>query len=251
MDSPKTLQIETDRGYDENVLQMIDKNLFDVIFDNKNYKLELEKYEKNISFKICADSLLINEYYSLNLELCNFHELNIFFKKYRGVDEIYKFLLDLISDKKYSIISKDSNTMIFILEYPIPGGKTIKIHFDLKKINKEEIIKKQYSIIEDLSNENKLLKEKQEKLIEILKDKSNEIIKLNNEIKYLKKEIDKMEIDFKNIKQHSENYDPQTINNKINNTINNIINNKANKDSKNLEKIEYSYECINKMNFIK
>ena len=196
MESAKPIEIETNKDLEINAFKIIETKKFDINLNNKKYILEFSKSEnsKYIIFKISENNNFIEKYFFLNLNIDNFYGINVLFRLYQSIDEIYTFLLDIIIAKKYSVISKD-NSIILNLEFPMPGGKIININFELKenKIEKDNLIRKLYEAVDSLLKENKLIKEEQNSLRDELKKKNEELEKIKNEnieIKYKLKDIE-------------------------------------------------------------
>ena len=184
MEAPSPIQVETPVYNKNEELEIIDIKSFDINSDNKIFKLELGKSEdkNNIFFKIKENNIM-NKYYFLYQDINIFYNLNIFFRIYQSIDEIYKLLLDILVDKKYKI-KLEEHSIILILKFSMPGGKIIDIEFELieKKINKDNIIDKLYSIIEKLLQENKEIKDE----LNILKKENNQVkSKLKNIEEYI------------------------------------------------------------------
>ena len=196
MEAAKPIEIETNKDLEINAFKIIETKKFDINLNNKKYILEFSKSEnsKYIIFKISENNNFIEKYFFLNLNIDNFYGINVLFRLYQSIDEIYTFLLDIIIAKKYSVISKD-NSIILNLEFPMPGGKIININFELKenKIEKDNLIRKLYEAVDSLLKENKLIKEEQNSLRDELKKKNEELEKIKNEnieIKYKLKDIE-------------------------------------------------------------
>ena len=74
----QTSKIKENEANDENDLEIINKNIFDITLDNKKYQLELKMSETNISVKISEnDNILLNYYYLLSLNLSGFYEFKL------------------------------------------------------------------------------------------------------------------------------------------------------------------------------
>ena len=225
MDAPNPINNEIPNSMEIQDIKIIDIKSFDIYLSNNLFILELGKSEdkKNIIFKMYINNNLINNYYLLHLNINDFYNLNILFRLYQSIDEIYNLLSDILISKKYSIIPKD-NTIILVLQFTIPGGKLIDIDFNLigNKIKKEDLIEKLFSIVRDLLKENKLMKDEFNK-------KNNEIEKINNEIKYLKDENTQIKNELNNIKDYISKQQKEEKNNNDFNTSY-IINNKKEKE---------------------
>ena len=158
------------------ISKIAELNKYDINLENKLYKLELGKSEdkNSIIFKAYEDMNNLNKkYYFLELDIDKFYNLNIIFKLYQSIDEIYSLLKDIIINKKYTA-NQNKNNFILILQFSMPGGKNIEINFNLieNKIEKEDLIENLYSVVTQLLKENKLIKE-ENKLIK----EENKIIK--------------------------------------------------------------------------
>ena len=140
------------------------------------------KNKEYIIFKISDNNNLIKKTYFLKLNIDGFYNLSIIFKFHQNIDEVYSFLLDIIEDNKYSIKLKN-NIIILSFQYQMPGWKIIDINFELKeyKINEKDLIQKLYSIVEELSKENKKIKEE-------FKNKNDEFNKVKNKLKIIEEE---------------------------------------------------------------
>ena len=207
------IQLETPKDNLINAIEakMIDINIFDIDINNKKFQLEYGKSEnnKNIIFKVKESNInLVNSIYSLTLNINELHNINTIFTLYQSIDEIYTFLLDIIKSKKYSVLLKE-NKIILMFKISMPGGKIIGINFELNEvqIKKDDLIIQLNSLVNELLEENKSIKNE----IKIMKDefknknsynnlaneniqiknkfKNIESLGLKNEINELKKEI--------------------------------------------------------------
>ena len=91
------MEPKTPKGENINI-KMIDIQSFDINIDNTINKFEFAKSEnkKDIIFKISdINNKLSDYYYLLTSNIDNFFNLNIIFKLYQTIDEIYSFLLDI------------------------------------------------------------------------------------------------------------------------------------------------------------
>ena len=189
------------RKIKENILEkMIDIKSFDVRIQNKIFKFQLSKSEdkKYIIFKMNeSDKDINNKYYLLYLNIDDFYNLNMIFQLY-NIEEIYSLLLDLLYNKKYTLLKKENN-IILIVPFIMPGGKNIDINFELveNKIKKEDLLDKIYLVINELSKENKLLKEE-------IKNKDNEIQNLINENIQIKNRLNLIEDFILSLKKEKE-----------------------------------------------
>jgi hypothetical protein len=192
--------MSTPKDIEDKDLKMIDIKSYDLNINNKLYKLDLAKTDDKayIIFKVYESNKLIKKYNILHQNIETFH-LNILFRLYPTIDDIYCLLLDVLNSKKYYIKqNKDSITLIMI--FSMPGGKSIDVPFELKeKIPKsDDLISKLYGIIDDLLKENTEIKEdlknKEEELDRVkkkLKFLSDENAKINNRLSIIETYIDK------------------------------------------------------------
>lgn len=192
--------MSTPKDIEDKDLKMIDIKSYDLNINNKLYKLDLAKTDDKayIIFKVYESNKLIKKYNILYQNIETFH-LNILFKLYPTIDDIYCLLLDVLNSKKYSIKqNKDSITLIMV--FSMPGGKSIDVPFELKeKIPKsDDLIPKLYGIVDDLLKENSEIKEdlknKEEELDRVkkkLKYLSDENAKINNRLSIIETYIDK------------------------------------------------------------
>lgn len=181
MEAAKPIEPDTPKVNENNDIKMIDIKKFDINLDNKKYILEFAKSEdkKKIIFKISENNNFMPKYFSLYLNIDDFYSLNVLFRLYQTIDEIYSFLLDILIGNKYSVKSKD-NKFILILQIPMPGGKIIDINFELleNKIEKNDLIEKLYSTVDKLLKENNLIKDEHNKMkkeLDILKEENNQL----------------------------------------------------------------------------
>ena len=200
MEAAKPIEFETPNLISEEEIEtkMIDIKSFDIKLNNKNLKIEFAKSENknNIIFKISEkDIFLLKNFYYLQLNIDNLFNLNAIFRLYKSIDEIYEFLLVMINEKKY-IISEIKGKLILLFNYQMPGGKKIDIKFELKekRINTENLIRNLSLKVEELSKENKLIKNEQEKIKE-------ELLNKNNEYDNIKKELNSKNLEIQEIKK--------------------------------------------------
>ena len=166
--------IETPKMIKKEISKIAELNKYDINLENKLYKLELGKSEdkKSIIFKAYEDMNNLNKkYFFLELDIDKFYNLNIIFKLYQSIDEIYSLLKEIIINKKYTA-NQNKNNFILILQFSMPGGKNIEINFNLieNKIEKEDLIENLYSVVTQLLKENKLIKEENKIIKERLKN---------------------------------------------------------------------------------
>ena len=220
MNAPKPISISTQDQNDDDInLKMVDVQSYDVNIDNKKLNFEFAKSENKeyIIFKI-SDNNLIKKTYFLKLNIDGFYNLNIIFKFHQNIDEVYSFLLDIIEDNKYSI-KLQNDIIILSFQYQMPGRKIIDINFELKeyKINEKDLIQKLYSIVEELSKENKKIKEE-------FKNKNDEFNKVKNKLKIIEEENDQIKKRINKIEEYINN--DQNKNNNIKKESNLLNSNK-------------------------
>ena len=212
--------IETPKMIKKEISKITELNKYDINLENKLYKLELGKSEdkKSIIFKAYEDMNNLNKkYYFLELDIDKFYNLNIIFKLYQSIDEMYSLLKEIIISKKYTA-NQNKNNFILILQFSMPGGKNIEINFNLteNKIKKEDLIENLYSVVTQLLKENKLIKEE------------NRLIKEENKI--IKERL-------KNIEEYIDNKKKEKNNNVFDLDKSYIIKDKDKKIS--FEKLDY------------
>jgi len=192
MEAAKPIAFETPKNSEIKKSKIIDIKSYDINFENIPYKLEIGKSEdkRNIIFKIYQNkNNLQRKYYYLGINIEGFYNLNIVFKFYQSIDEIYSFLLDIFNKKQFSI-KKNENNIVVVVNFLIPGGKNIDIHFELfeNKIEKEDMIETLYSTVVKLVEENKLIKEENKLIKEENKSIKERLKNLEEFIYNLKKE---------------------------------------------------------------
>ena len=108
--------MSTPKDIEDKDLKMIDIKSYDLNINNKLYKLDLAKTDDKayIIFKVYENNKIIKKYNILHQNIETFH-LNILFRLYPTIDDIYCLLLDVLNNKKYYIKqNKDSITLIMI-----------------------------------------------------------------------------------------------------------------------------------------
>ena len=100
MDAPRHIELVTPN--DDNILMIKMKDIInsDISSNNILYKLELGKSLDNskIIFKI-YDTKNILEQYLLAINIDEFYYLNIIFRIYKNIDEIFNILIDIINNR--------------------------------------------------------------------------------------------------------------------------------------------------------
>ena len=184
---------------------------------SKSFNIKSDK-EHDFSISIStgiSNCLLIKGKYKDNLTFHNYSsikkiddiKINKYFLIFDTIEEIFYELSNLIDNSKPSIIEETNK---FLLSIPLPTTKIKEIIFEINEEEKsdKEKIEELYLIISNLkeqillnNNENNITKkenieltskvEKQNKEIEELKKKINEILKNNESLLEYKKEKDK------------------------------------------------------------
>jgi len=188
---------------------------WDIIFDNKEFTLELSKSKsegKNgIIFKLINYKELSSIEYILLINEEEIKKLIPLFQMYKNFDKIYYSLFGSINKKQYRLEKKDQYA-ILTLDFYINNESKIDISFTLKEKQLKPgdySIEKLFFIIQKLSEENKSIKEEFKSQNTKLK---NDIISLQKELKDLKdkfylKEIMENSFNFsKIIKRKEEKY---------------------------------------------
>ena len=151
----------------------IEKHIYKRVLDNFNMEIYMILYEKKIKFNIkeiqddLKSNLLI---YETNFTIEKLSEKTVHFKNLGNIESIFKFLHDLLNDKKDKI-KKKKNKIIISVKFPL-GNNFEEISFD--------ILFKDISLETSLKNINESLKE----------INKNNII-TNNEISKMKEEFKK------------------------------------------------------------
>ena len=204
MEAAQPVQLKVDK--EKNITKKgKDFNLWDIIFDDKEFTFEFSKSEdkESIIFKLINYKEFSSNYYTFQAWKDEFYNLSPLFKIYNNIDEIYSLLFVTINKKQYRFEKKEQN-VILILEFYIFKEKKIDISFNLKEqqIKKEDYsIEKLYLLIQKLSNENKTIKEEftiqNKELQNRINELENEISKKNKEIVYIKKELKELKDEFR------------------------------------------------------
>ena len=162
---------------------------WDIIFDNKEFTLELSKSKsegKNgIIFKLINYKELSSIEYILLINEEEIKKLIPLFQMYKNFDKIYSSLFGSINKKQYRLEKKDQYA-ILTLDFYINNESKIDISFTLKEKQLKPgdySIEKLFFIIQKLSEENKSIKEEFKSQNTKLK---NDIISLQKELKDLK-----------------------------------------------------------------
>ena len=181
-----------------------DIKLWNINFDNKEFTFELSKSEnkENIIFKLINYKEFSSNYYTLQANQEELYNLSPLFKMYQNIDEIYSLLFDAINNKQYRLEKKEQN-VILTLDFYIFKEKKVDISFNLKEqqLKKEDYsIEQLYLLIQNLSDENKSIKEEFTSQSKELKNRINdlekEISKKNKEIVDIKKELKELKDEF-------------------------------------------------------
>ena len=171
-------------------------------YNNNNYFLNIVINNDIINFSINDKEQLLSINYIKKMSFKEIKDLNKGFSILNSINDFYDYLKILSKNKKINI-KKDENKISIILFIEVLLKKEIieinlypgKIDLDLniKNICKEIIyIKEKINDIDILKNENKELKEKQNKEINKLKEKENEINELKEKIENQNKEINNL-----------------------------------------------------------
>jgi hypothetical protein len=203
MEAAQPVQLKVDK--EKNITKKgKDFNLWDIIFDDKEFTFELSKSEdkESIILKLINYKEFSSNYYTLQAEKEELNNLSPLFKMYHNIDEIYSLLFEAINNKQYRCEKKEQNA-ILTLDFYIFKEKKIDISFTLKEqqLKKEDYsIEKLYLLIQKLSNENKSIKEEftnqNKELQNRINGLENEISKKNKEIVDIKKELKELKDEF-------------------------------------------------------
>jgi hypothetical protein len=204
MEAAQPVQLKVDK--EKNITKKgKDFNLWDIIFDDKEFTFELSKSEdkESIILKLINYKEFSSNYYTLQAEKEELNNLSPLFKMYHNIDEIYSLLFEAINNKQYRFEKKEQN-VILTLDFYLFKEKKIDISFTLKEqqLKKEDYsIEKLYLLIQKLSNENKTIKEEftnqNKELQNRINGLENEISKKNKEIVDIKKELKELKDEFR------------------------------------------------------
>jgi hypothetical protein len=183
----------------ENIVNLVPIKIED---NNNNYFLNIGINNDIINFSINDKEQLLSINYIKKMSFKEIKDLNKGFSLLNSINDFYDYLKVLSENKKINI-KKDEEKITIILFIEVLLKKEIieinlypsKIDLDLniKNICKEIIyIKEKINDIDILKNENKELKEKQNKEINKLKEKENEINELKEKIENQNKEINNL-----------------------------------------------------------
>ena len=230
--TPKPTETSTlSSNIDEKDKIMTDIKSFEMNLTNEKFILELAKSEnnKNIILKLSNNQDKKLKYFILYLNIDSFYSINSFFKFYQDINELYKLLFDTINKKKYSIDIKDKIAKL-ILEFPMPGDKTIDTNFELKeeKVKNEELMKILYGMVNDLNEDNKKIKEEINNLKNENKNLNEELKNKNEELNGIKNVLNNINNEMKKVKEE---------NNEIKNKLNSFEEFIKNNNSKKFEEI--------------
>ena len=180
-------------------MKLIEIKNFEIELTNKKFTLELAKSEdnKNIILKLYCNKEKKLKYYIKIINLETFYFVNYsFFHFYKDIDEIYNSLFETIDKNKYSIDIKE-NKAILTFEFPLPGDKVVDINFELneEKIKNEELMELLKEMIDNLNDDDNIIKE--------------DINNLKKENDNLKMELKKKDEEFKIIKNNLDNANDQ------------------------------------------
>ena len=219
MEAAKPIMEITPINNNDEEEKMIGIKTLNIESNNKAYKLELGKSQnkKKIIFKMSKSSSIASDYYFLVLNEEDFQNLNPIFKIYQNIDEIYSLLIDILNDRKYSLVEKEK-LMVLTMKFNIYKGKEIDIEFNLKvkKAKKEDLIDNLYLLVNQLMEDNKLIKDDLNKKNNELKNEiillKEEIINKDKEIINIKKELEEIKKGImKNSNNTSQNYFDESI----------------------------------------
>ena len=200
--------------------------------NNNNYFLNIDINNDIINFSINDKEQLLSINYIKTMSFKEIKDLNKGFSLLNSINDFYDYLKVLSENKKINIKKdKEKITIILfievllkkeIIEINLYPGK-IDLDLNIKNICKEIIyIKEKINDIDILKNENKELKEKQNKEINKLKEKENEINELKEKIENQNKEINNLKEKLNEINELKDKIENQ--NKEINNLKENEIN---------------------------
>ena len=200
--------------------------------NNNNYFLNIDINNDIINFSINDKEQLLSINYIKKLSFKEIKDLNKGLSLLNSINDFYDYLKVLSENKKINIKKDEEKITIIlfievllkkeIIEINLYPGK-IDLDLNIKNICKEIIyIKEKINDIDILKNENKELKEKQNKEINKLKEKENEINKLKEKIENQNKEINNLKVKLNEINELKDKIENQ--NKEINKLKENEIN---------------------------
>ena len=163
--------------------------------NNQNFSIDIEIKDNFFIISITVLNKVI-ETFQIGKNLEDWKKAHYIFNCFQKLEQIREFFLNGFNKKDISIKYENNKLSININIVILYKKETISIELDKKEINKDEIINKLYEIIKKIKT-----KENSDKNINYL----NEIIeKQNIEINSLKKEIELINYNFKELKTSCE-----------------------------------------------
>ena len=186
MDIPKELSQNKNRNI-FNLTNEENKNQITLTLENKNNTLII--LAKDDSLSDCKEFIISLNFFSL-------YKMHKFFKMFDTIDELIEFISQLIQNKETKIYSSEIGELILVLNISIGIKKEIiKINLHKRNINLEDSVFQLTKKLEEMQKEIDNLKlsvygdpnkEKEKEDIDF-----GEIVKNENEKKFLIKEIEK------------------------------------------------------------
>ena len=233
------MQVDDISNKENNIIEKKIKGI-----DNKLYKLLIIKENDEIIIKSNIINDIFDNQYILNINLIQFYNINIIFKEYKSINDIYIKYFNNIKEEDIKINLENNKIKLKYKE-------EINIILEQNKLNIENIIMKlcnKIKEIDNINNEMNKIKIENNNLKDKIINNDNNINLIKNEINNLKEIINKNEEEKKRLEGEIKNKNNEIIeiiNNKYN-ELNALINN-----NKNIQNKKFNNKFLNKENEIK
>ena len=174
-------------------MSLSSKYEYEDTFQKIKYNFELSVKEHEIFF-ILREENIFNKEYETSFSLTTLIEKNNIFKICNTVEDCYNFIAKMINNKKYKISKEanDINIILYIKNIISENEEEIKLNLKAKNLETNIIFENYNNILNDLKNENIILKNdiyglKTEN--NILKNEISELKKISQEYKSFKEQI--------------------------------------------------------------
>ena len=174
-------------------MSLSSKYEYEDTFQKIKYNFELSVKEHEIFF-ILREENIFNKEYETSFSLTTLIEKNNIFKICNTVEDCYNFIAKIINNKKYKISKEanDINIILYIKNIISENEEEMKLNLKAKNLETNIIFENYNNILNDLKNENIILKNdiyglKTEN--NILKNEISELKKISQEYKSFKEQI--------------------------------------------------------------
>ena len=174
-------------------MSLSSKYEYEDTFQKIKYNFELSVKEHEIFF-ILREENIFNKDYETSFSLTTLIEKNNIFKICNTVEDCYNFIAKIINNKKYKISKEanDINIILYIKNIISENEEEIKLNLKAKNLETNIIFENYNNILNDLKNENIILK--------------NDIYGLKTENNILKNEISGLKNEILELKKISQEY---------------------------------------------